>query len=215
MPSIRSRLTIMLVIGMSVLLVGAAVLMSSVLTSRLQDEFDRVLLGKAKLLMALIEDEGDAIDFDFPDEIMPEFSRSERSEYFQLWLQSEARIEKSPSLGSHDLPRLPGLSPVPIFRNTTLPSGRRGRLNQVAFIPQMEKPDDPEEQETDEQVRRILNELRDGAKRVTFDKPYLGNMAEKSSAVVDRGELQELVVRVGEQIARLHVLAASGTVLPR
>jgi two-component system sensor histidine kinase QseC len=141
----------MLVIGMSVLLVGAAVLMSSVLTSRLQDEFDRVLLGKAKLLMALIEDEGDTIDFDFPDEIMPEFSRSERSEYFQLWLQSDARIEKSPSLGSHDLPRLPGLSPVPIFRNTTLPGGRRGRLNQVAFIPQMEKPDDPEEQETDDE----------------------------------------------------------------
>ncbi len=143
MRSIRSRLTMMLVIGMSVLLVAAGTVMSTVLRSRLQHEFDQLLFGKAKLLIALVEDEGDAIEFDFSDEIMPEFSRARRPEYFQLWLHAESRIEKSPSLGADDLPRWPRLEPTPIFRNITLPSGRRGRLVQLVFIPQQEEPDDP------------------------------------------------------------------------
>lgn len=152
MRSIRSRLTIMLVTSMSVLLVGAGALMSSVLTSRLQDEFDQVLLGKVKLLMALIEDEGDTIDFDFSDDIMPEFSRSDRPDYFQLWLQSGRRIEKSPSLGAHDLPRSPGLDATLTSRNVTLPNGRHGRLAQVAFIPQVEVPDDPDDKKLDANI---------------------------------------------------------------
>jgi signal transduction histidine kinase len=149
MRSIRNRLTIILVIGMSVLLIGAGALISSVLHARLQDEFDQVLWGKAKLLIALIEDEGDVIEFDFSDDIMPEFSRSDRPEYFQLWLRAETRIEKSSSLAEHELPRLPGLEPNPQFRNIELPHGRRGRLVQVAFIPKLEVPDDPDEQASD------------------------------------------------------------------
>ncbi len=142
MRSIRSRLTTMLVIGLGGLLVGAGALMSAVLQTRLQDEFDQALLGKAKLLITLIEDEGDVIEFDFSNDIMPEFSRSERPEYFQLWLRSGTRIEKSPSLGPHDFVRSPGLEPAPTFRNIILPNGRSGRLVQVAFVPQEEQPDD-------------------------------------------------------------------------
>ncbi len=153
MRSIRSRLTLMLVIGMSVLLVGAGALISSVLQSRLQDEFDQVLLGKAKLLIALIEDEGEVIEFDFSDAIMPEFSRPDRPEYFQLWLESGTRIEKSSSLGAHDLPRWLGLDPAPTFRDITLPSGgHHGRLVQVVFIPKVEEPDDLDEKEPEDKA---------------------------------------------------------------
>ena len=149
MRSIRSRLTMLLVVGASVLLVATGVLIGSVLNAHLLDEFDQVLLGKAKLLMALIEDEGDVIEFDFSADIMPEFAHAEHPDYFQLWLQSDTRVDKSPSLGAHELPRSPGLDPRPIYRNFTLPNGRHGRLVQVAFIPQLEQPD-PEDEDEDE-----------------------------------------------------------------
>lgn len=77
MRSMRSRLTVMLVVGMSVLLVGAGGMISSVIRAHLRHEFDQVLRTKARVLMALTEDEGDAIEFDFSGDTMPEFSKPE------------------------------------------------------------------------------------------------------------------------------------------
>ena len=158
MRSIRSRLTMLLVVGASVLLVGTGVLIGSVFNAHLQHEFDQVLLGKAKLLITLIEDEGDVIEFDFSADIMPEFSHAERSDYFQLWLQSDTRIEKSPSLDAHELPRSPGLAPHPIYRDFTLSNGRHGRLVQVAFIPQLEQPDPEDEDESEKKQMQAKDE---------------------------------------------------------
>lgn len=196
MRSIRSRLTIMLVIGMRVLLVGAGWLISAVLKSRLQDEFDQVLLGKAKLLMALIEDEGGVIEFDFSDDIMPEFSSSDRPDYFQLWLHSGARIEKSPSLGAHDLSRWPGLDPIPKFRNIKLPSGRRGRLVQVAFLPKLGEPDDPDEKEGDNEGEQESD--KDGKREERVEKIALDPRQFPDHAAIlivarDRTQLDALI----------------------
>ncbi len=157
MRSMRNRLTLMLVVGMSVLLVGAGVMISSVIKTHLQNEFDQVLQTKARVLIALIEDEGDVIEFDFSTDTMPEFSESKRHQeqrdYFQLWLESETRVETSPSLGSDDLShlRLPGLDPAFRFENIDLPQERPGRMLQVSFAPQQEKADedDEDEKETD------------------------------------------------------------------
>ncbi|ETW97795.1 MAG: hypothetical protein ETSY2_43920, partial [Candidatus Entotheonella gemina] len=198
MRLIRSRLTLMLVIGMGLLLVGAGALISSVLKSSLQQEFDQGLLGKASLLMALIEDEGDVIEFDYSDDLMPEFSRSDQPAYFQLWLHSGTRIEKSPSLGSHDLPRSPGLAPAPTFRNITLPNGRHGRLVQIAFIPQVEKPDDPDEKEDEEEDKGEL-EANAGKQReedieiVALDPRQFPNRAATLIVARDRTQLDGLI----------------------
>lgn len=189
----------MLVIGMGLLLAGAGVLISSVLQARLQNEFDQVLLGKASLLMALIEDEGDVIEFDYSDDMMPEFSRSDRPAYFQLWLHAEPRIEKSPSLGVHDLPRLPGLTPVPQFRNITLPNERYGRLVQMAFIPQVEEPDDPDEQENDAKAEEGEQEANDGGQReaimhtIALDPRHAPDRAATLIVARDRAQLDGLV----------------------
>ncbi len=195
MRSIRNRLTLMLIIGMGLLLMGAGGLISFVLTSRLQKEFDQVLLNKAKLLIMLVEDEGDVIEFDFSDDIMPEFSRADRPKYFQLWLRADMRVEKSLSLGEQALPRLPGLEPTPTFRNITLPSGRLGRLVQISFVPPLEEPDDPDEKasndksplDTDEDEQR-----EDGGEILSLDPRQLPDRAATLLVARDRTRLDGL-----------------------
>ena len=62
-----------------------------------------------------------------------------------LWLASGALLKKSPSLGEHDLRRLPELDPTPALRDTVLPDGVSGRLMQIAFVPQRDEDEDNSE----------------------------------------------------------------------
>ena len=77
MRSLRARLTLMLVVGMGLLLVAAGVWMSAVLNARLLHEFDQVLMAKAKALISLTDEDKGVIEFDFVDQLMPEFARAE------------------------------------------------------------------------------------------------------------------------------------------
>jgi signal transduction histidine kinase len=132
----------MLVVGMGLLLVAAGVWMSAVLNARLLHEFDQVLMAKAKALISLTDEDKGVIEFDFVDQLMPEFARAEHPDYFALWLASGTLLAKSPSLGEHDLRRLPGLDPTPVLRDTILPDGVSGRLVQIAFVPQRDADED-------------------------------------------------------------------------
>lgn len=147
MGSLRGRLTIMLALGLGLLLLGAGVWMNAVLSSRLLHEFDQVLLAKAKTLMTLTETQGETTEFDFSDDIMPEFSRAEEPEYFSLWLASGVQVEKSRSLGSHNLPRQTVLHSVPLFDDVVLPNGLSGRFIQVTFVPQLDDDEDDTKEE--------------------------------------------------------------------
>ena len=73
------------------------------------------------------------------------FARAEHPDYFALWLASGALLKKSPSLGEHDLRRLPELDPTPALRDTVLPDGVSGRLMQIAFVPQRDEDEDNSE----------------------------------------------------------------------
>ncbi len=168
MRSMRSRLTVMLVVGMSVLLVGAGGMISSVIRAHLRHEFDQVLRTKARVLMALTEDEGDAIEFDFSGDTMPEFSKPEQPlaqrDYFQLWLESDTRVELSPSLDAGDLShlRLPGLDSAFRFQNIDLPRKCPGRMVQVSFVPQEERVDeDDDEKNTNMENQREPTQLEE------------------------------------------------------
>lgn len=147
MGSIRGRLTLMLVLSIGLLLIGTGVLLYAVIRSHLVREFDRALLAKGQALITLTKDIGRGVELDFADEFMPEFNAPDNPEYFSLRFATGALLEKSRSLGTQELPRLPGLSNEPVFRNLMLPNGLRGRQMQTAFVPQVEDAEDLGEDE--------------------------------------------------------------------
>ena len=116
MGSLRTRLFVYL-IG------GAAARRSSspdsslrtIVADALQREFDRALLAKARGLVALTEQEGGQIEFEFDPEHMPEFGAGAEPEYFELWLADGSLIQRSPSFDASDQTRAASLvrSPAP------------------------------------------------------------------------------------------------------
>lgn len=170
MHSLRSRLTIILALGLGLLLLGAGFWLNHILSAYLLHEFDQVLLTKSNALITITETENNTVEFDFSDEIMPEFSRPDHPEYFSLWLPGNTQLEKSRSLGSYDLPRLPGLESTPRFRDVRLPNGVSGRLVQVAFVPQidLEDDDDLEEKQEKDETEQVLDPTAFSERAVTL-----------------------------------------------
>ncbi len=143
MNSIRRRLIGPLLLGSSLLILAAGLLLSSWISRRLLAELDHALLAKARALATLTGQEAGEVEIDFADEHMPEFSAPVEPEYFELWLADGTVLERSESLGSRDLPRFPRLAKEPRFRDVRLPDGRPGRLVEIDFVPQFEEDESP------------------------------------------------------------------------
>lgn len=117
----------------------------------LQAEFDRALETKARALVALTEQDAVGVEFDFRDELMPEFRAGASPEYFELWLTDGSLLARSPSLEGGEpsrgarLARHPGTAGGRRFEDVRLPDGRRGRQIQVDFVPAPDVADDPGE----------------------------------------------------------------------
>ncbi|HEX6899815.1 MAG TPA: ATP-binding protein [Thermoanaerobaculia bacterium] len=142
MRSIRRRLIVPLLAGSCLLTLAAGLLLDNLIIRRLRAELDHALLAKARALVTLTHQADGAVEIDFADEFMPEFSARNAPEYFELWLADGTVLERSHSLGGRDLPRSPRLAREPLFRDLRLPDGRPGRLVEVAFVPQAEDDDD-------------------------------------------------------------------------
>jgi two-component system sensor histidine kinase QseC len=133
-PSLRRRLLLALVPGVLLVLAGAGFAVHAVVASRLGDDLDAALLGKARALEALTEQEGGVTELDYRPELMPEFQRVERPEHFQFWLDDGRVLLRSARLDG-DLARQDGLVPGPRHADVALPGGRRGRGVQIAYVP--------------------------------------------------------------------------------
>lgn len=137
--SIRFRLTVLLLLGIGALLILTGIGTASLVSSWLENQFDRALEAKARALVTLTKQEGTTVELDFADELMPEFAASVRPAYFQIWLDGERILERSRSLGAdNDLSRLPGMQPFPRYQDISLADGRAGRQIQIDFVPQQE-----------------------------------------------------------------------------
>jgi signal transduction histidine kinase len=151
MRSLRTRLFIYLTGGAAVVSLLAGFTLTWVIATRLQSEFDRGLLAKARGLAALTELEGERVEFDFRKERMPEFGDPADPEYFELWLPDGSLLQRSQSFELRDDMRRAALGPgatpaiVPAFRDLRLPDGRRGRQVQIDFVPLPDSDDEPEE----------------------------------------------------------------------
>ena len=128
MSSIRRRLSATLVAGVLLLWCLAGVLVYLGVRELLYRHFDESLAAKARTLGTLVQDWGGGkLELEFADEIMPEFSRGNALEYFEIRGPDGALIERSRSLGEADL-HCPFNPEEDYYRDLALPDGRPGRL---------------------------------------------------------------------------------------
>ena len=137
----------------------------------LNKEFDQNLSAKSSVLVSLAKVDQGSVEFDFSGEFMPEFSTSEDPEYFQLWLNSHEVLEKSNSLKlvstDADLPVTNFRSTNKVFKDITLPDGRKGRMVSLNFYPQTSA-DITQAESLDSEVPLIT--LAIAKERVSLDK---------------------------------------------
>lgn len=98
MQSLRSRLMLGTAAATAALfaLLGVAVFLA--VRSAILSEFDATLVAKAQALAAMTEQDSHGVHLDFEASQLPEFQRSSKPEYFQLWLDDGTTLAKSPSL---------------------------------------------------------------------------------------------------------------------
>ncbi len=147
--SLKSRLALLILIGLGLLLSTAGLALEIFVTSWLSAQFDEALAAKARALVTLTKQEAGQIELDFADQFMPEFESVDDPEFFQMWIDDSIVLERSRSLLESDLHREPSVEisgdvSSPRFQNTDLPDGRRGRQIQIDFVPQIDDDEDDE-----------------------------------------------------------------------
>ena len=144
MNSIQRTLTLSITGGVTLLLVLAALVAESHFRRNAQMLFDNALIDRAKSLITLTEfyPPLSEVEFEFADEIMPEFDQAADQMYFQLLLMDATVIERSNSLADGALPVLDVALDAFGFTDLTLPDGRAGRLVETVFYPRLDDEDD-------------------------------------------------------------------------
>jgi len=137
MLSIQNRLTFIIAAGMALLLSLFSLMLDTLINERLRREFDQTLLAKSDTLITLTTQSAGVVEFDFADEIMPEYERAIKPEYFELWNTDGSLIERSHSVGNNKLPRTNVSLNKVGFTNFHLPNGREVRAVEQSFIPHM------------------------------------------------------------------------------
>ncbi len=66
-------------------------------------QFDATLEAKAQSLVSMVSWDQGFLEFDFADELMPEFGEGEEEAYFQMWLEGDQVFDRSDSLDGQDL----------------------------------------------------------------------------------------------------------------
>jgi len=103
----------------------------------LEHELDESLEAKAHVLVTLMKDSANGLEFDFADEFMPEFEDELNPEYFQLWIDHNEVFERSHSLKNSNLPYEFTKEEGVKINDIILKDGRKGRMIQVNFYPQI------------------------------------------------------------------------------
>ncbi|MBI3737050.1 sensor histidine kinase N-terminal domain-containing protein [Candidatus Sumerlaeota bacterium] len=149
MNSIRIRLALALFTGILALFALSGVAFYRYMRREVMGQFDEGLNAKARAMASLVERGPDAgYEFDFSHQIMREFARDDKPEYFEILDHAGGVIKRSQSLAGKDLfnpdkldeaRRKTSLS----FWNSALPDGRSGRCVRVKFHPRREESDEP------------------------------------------------------------------------
>ena len=130
----------------AVVLFAAAAILDLRMSSQLGAQFDSTLLSKAQAFATLMEQERGELEFNFADELMPEFDTRSSPQYFQIFVDGQS-FARSKNLAQADLPRADLAVNQYRIEDVKLPDGRAGRLVQIEFTPQVETDDDDEDGE--------------------------------------------------------------------
>lgn len=137
--SIKRNIILTSLLWVGVILTISATTANWLIVSWLEDSFDNNLLVKAQVLLTLIEEDDEGLEFEFADEFMPEFERNESPEYFQFRFADGRVFESSNSLNGADMP-FADISPrTQSFIDIRLSDGQYGRQLQLNFIPQLDE----------------------------------------------------------------------------
>lgn len=163
MRSIRSYLLLRLLGGAALVLAGAGIAVYLVVARSLANQFDQNLSDRVQGFASILFQVEDEVEFEFSEELMPEYAIGERPDYFELWFQDGRILERSPSLQGTDLTFSGAPSLAPSHWTAPLPDGREGRyvarLVEVHHVYPEEGPDRPDAATTLIVVARGREEL--------------------------------------------------------
>jgi two-component system, OmpR family, heavy metal sensor histidine kinase CusS len=139
MRSIRSRLLLWTVCGMAVLLAIFAAVVYEAGRRSLLAGFDEGLVTTARTICGFVEQSKEEIKIEIDSRQVPEFERTDRPEYFQMWREDGSTLMRSQLMTGPDLERIESPANRPVFQRVRLPDGRIGRAVGFSFVP---KPDE-------------------------------------------------------------------------
>lgn len=154
--SLENKLSKKIVILNAVIFIIIILFINITTSIWLGHEYDESLQAKANVLVTLMKDTPQGLDFDFADEFMPEFDDGQSPEYFQLWVNNKHIFEKSNSLNESELPLSPSATLGYTIQDLTLPDGRDGRMIQIVFYPQIPEDEDRTPDKLDQQKLMTL-----------------------------------------------------------
>ena len=135
MISIRHRLTRSLLISLVLLFGGGLVAIYFLVRAELFESFDRALLAKAQAISTVVIQDGDALSLNFSDKFMRGFDDGVAKEFFEIWREDGASVQRSESLGDAHLPDMVNDFKKPKKWTLMLPKSQRGRALGVRFVP--------------------------------------------------------------------------------
>ena len=139
MKSIRGRLTALMVMGFSLLLIasGSAIYLLTRIT--LLAEFDQVVRAKAQTIVAQTEQNQNGLQVEYSVDVMREFNDAHTRQYYEIWAADGAVFTRSKSLDGADLPRRFGSVARPEYWNLRGPRGKAVRAVGLKFQPKVDE----------------------------------------------------------------------------
>ena len=196
MRSIKSYLLSRLVGGAALVLALAGAALYVVVTRALEAQFDRNLTDRVQGFASILFQTEDEVEFEFSEQIMPDYEPGERPAYFELRFEDGRLLERSDSLGGRDLALASEPSREPAHWTAPLPDGREGRyvaqLIEVHHVHPEEGPDRPVAARVLVVVARGMEELVAAEREVLLycaasSALLIGLIAVSSWLAVERG----------------------------
>lgn len=128
MKSIRGFLMRTLLGGAAAVIAAMCLAVYLLAADSLEAQFDRNLADRVQGFASVLFQVEDKVDFEFSEELMPEYADAETPAFFELWRDGQGVLERSPSLGKADLAVPFDASSDPRCWSAALPDGRQGRF---------------------------------------------------------------------------------------
>ena len=135
--SIRARLVLALMLGVVLPVAALFFTLDWLIDRELYGRFDSALLERARAMAALMQVR--SAQSGRAEQWWPEFSKGSHTDYYEVWDADGHTLVRSDTLAGRDLARPQSLG-QPLFYDTNLPDGHRGRAVQTACANQTSSP---------------------------------------------------------------------------